>query len=175
MLSLLTTLWKPIALGYKEMQVNYIACRDSFAVEVSRWKTEVTKQQVELEELNKKKQEVVTKTVTVYKDVAKKVETIKKETTNEIKASIRPTDIVTVPTGFIGVYNSAIEGSRVATSNQGKQEVPINPPGVVGKTIVFDATSFTEVMRGNVEVYNEVAARYSALIDLVKGIEKAQQ
>ena len=190
------TFWKPLAIivvllsilgglryygyteykrGYKEMQVNYLSCKESFTTEVTKWRSEVTKQQQELEDLNAKKQQVITKTVTIYKDVAKKVEVQKKETTNEIKASIRPTDIVTVPLGFIGVYNSTIEGSRIATGNEGKPEASASTPGVVGKTAVFDALTFTEIMRGNVDVYNEVAARYSALIDLVKGYQEAQK
>lgn len=198
MFSILTTFWKPIAFGililsilgglryygyteykrgYAEMNVKYVACQESFKTEHSRWQAMVDKQQNDLDVLSKKKQEVITETVTIYKDVIKRVEVQKKETTNAIQANIRPTDIVTVPNGFVGVYNSAVEGSRIASGepNKGSKEVPPNSSGIVGKTTLFDATYFTEVMKGNIDIYNEVAARCTMLIDLVKNIEKAQE
>mgnify|MGYP000886380151 FL=1 len=160
--------------GYAAGDAGRIACEKSFKIEQANWVAEVQKQQKELAELAAKKQEVITKQVVVYRDRIKEVEVIKKETTDEIKASIKPTDVVIVPSAFVSVYNNAIEGSRVATgsTNSPRTENARYSSGTIGQTTIFDATAFTEVVKGNVDAYNELAARYSKLVDLVEEINK---
>ena len=160
--------------GYAAADEGRIACEQSFKIEQANWVAEVQKQQRELAELATKKQEVITKQVVVYRDRIKEVEVIKKETSDEIKASIKPNDVVIVPSAFVSVYNNAVEGSRIATGNtdQGRTEDARHSSGTIGQTTIFDATTFTEVIKGNVDAYNELAARYSKLIDLVEEINR---
>ena len=160
--------------GYAAADEGRIACEQSFKIEQASWVEEVQKQQRDLEALKQKKQEVITKQVVVYRDRIKEVEVIKKETTDEIKANIKPTDVVIVPSAFVSVYNNAIEGSRIATGNtdKGRTEDARHSSGTIGQTTIFDAATFTEVVKGNVDAYNELAARYSKLVDLVEEINR---
>lgn len=159
--------------GYAEADLGRIKCEQSFKIEQGKWVEEVQKQQAELAELTKKKQEVITKYVTIYKDRIKEVEVNKKETSDEIKATVKPNDVVIVPSAFVSVYNNAIEGSRIATGNSDSPRTENrHSSGVIGQTTIFDATSFTEVVKGNVDAYNELAARYTKLVDLVNEINR---
>jgi hypothetical protein len=160
--------------GFADADKGRIACETSFKIEQASWVATVQKQALELEALNKKKQEVITKTVTVYKTITKEVESNKKETTDEIKATIKPTDVVIVPTAFVSVYNRAIEGSRIATgqADSTRTEDARSSSGTIGQTTIFDATTFAEVVKGNVDTYNEIAARLDRLQEFVKEIEK---
>ena len=159
--------------GFAKADAGRLVCEQSFKIEQASWVAAVQKQQKELEALEKKKQEVITKYVTVYKDKIKEIYINKKETTDEIKATITPNDVVIVPSAFVSVYNHAIEGSRLATStgDSPRPEDARYSSGTIGQTTIFDATAFTEVVKGNVDTYNELAARYSKLVDLVKEIE----
>jgi hypothetical protein len=161
--------------GFAAGDKGRIACEQSFAIEQASWVAQVQKQEKEYQELEKKKQEVITKYVTIYKEKLKEVAVNKKETTDEIKATIRPNDTVIVPTAFVSVYNHAVEGSRIATGDSNKKEVPNSSSGVIGKSAIFDATYFTEVVKGNVDAYNELAVRYTKLIEIVKEIEKLNE
>ena len=107
----------------------------------------------------------------MFKESKKKVSTIKKETDNEIKATIAADAVVTVPSAFVRVYNHAIEGSRVAQSNSGDVQVPDYSIGTKAATVTFDATYFAEVLKGNVDEYNALATRCNALIDVVEELE----
>jgi len=161
--------------GYAAADQGRIACETSFKIEQASWVATVQKQALELETLNKKKQEVIIKTVTKYKEVIKEVEVNKKETSDEIKASIKPNDVVIVPSAFVSVYNRAIEGSRIATgqADSTRTEDARSSSGTIGQTTIIDAVAFTEVVKGNVDTYNEIAARLDRLQELVKEIEKA--
>lgn len=195
-LNLLKQFWLPLTLlavvfavlggiryyGYSEFKRGYadadrgrIACETSFKIEQANWVAQVQKQQADLEDLAKKKQAVITKQVVVYRDKIKEVEVIKKETDNEIKASITPNDVVIVPVGFTSVYNHAVEGSRIATGDSAGQEVSRSSTGVIGKTQIFDAAEFTQVVKGNVDAYNELAVRFNKLVDVVQEIEKLNE
>jgi hypothetical protein len=195
-LSLLKQFWLPLTIvlltfavlggikyyGYSEFKRGFadadrgrIACETSFKIEQANWVAQVQKQQAELEDLAAKKQEVITKQVVVYRDRIKEIEVIKKETDNEIKASITPNDVVIVPVGFTSVYNHAVEGSRIATGDSTGKEVSRYSTGVIGKTQIFDATEFTQVVKGNVDAYNELAVRFNKLVDVVQEIEKLNE
>lgn len=159
--------------GFAKADALRLVCETSFKIEQSKWVETVQKQQKELEALDKKKQEVITKYVTIYKDKIKEIYINKKETNDEIKASITPNDVVIVPSAFVSVYNHAVEGSRLATgtADSPRPEDARYSSGVIGKTTLFDATAFTEVVKGNVDTYNELAVRYNRLVDLVQEIE----
>ena len=159
--------------GFATADAGRIACETSFKIEQASWVAQVQKQAMELEALDKKKQEVITKYVTIYKDKIKEIYINKKETTDEIKATIAPNDVVIVPSAFVSVYNHAVEGSRLATgtADSPRTEDARYSSGVIGKTTLFDATAFTEVVKGNVDTYNELAVRYNRLVDLVQEIE----
>ena len=160
--------------GKAEVRVQLEVCQENFTLESKKWFLEVEKQKKDLEELATKKNEVVTQTKVVYKEVVKKLDENKKDTSNEIKANIRPNDIVVVPNAFIGVYNHAVEGSRIATGqgdSTGK-EVSRYSSGVIGTSAIFDAITFTEVVKGNVDKYNELANRCSKLQDIVEKMEQ---
>lgn len=167
--------WKEYRRGVNETMIKVEACETSFKIEQGNWVAQVKRQQEELEAIKQLKQQVVEKKVIVYRDTAKKVEEKKKETDNEVKANIRAGDTVIVPTAFVSVYNSAVEGSRIATGNEGKQEVSRYSSGTIGTSTVFDATAFTQVVKGNVDQYNELAARYTKLVELVEEIEKLNE
>ena len=161
--------------GYAKADAARLVCETSFKIEQASWVETVAKQQREYDALNKKKQEVIIKTVTKYKEVIKEVEVNKKETSDEIKASIKPNDVVIVPSAFVSVYNRAIEGSRIATgqADSTRTEDARSSSGTIGQTTIIDATTFTEIVKGNVDTYNEIAARLDRLQELVKEIEKA--
>lgn len=161
--------------GYADADRGRIACETSFKIEQASWVAQVQQQQAELAALEQKKQEVITKQVIIYRDKIKEVEVIKKETDNEIKASITPNDVVIVPVGFTSVYNHAVEGSRIASGDSPRQEVSRSSSGVIGKTQIFDAAEFTQVVKGNVDTYNELAVRYNKLVDVVQEIEKLNE
>jgi len=195
LLPLLKQIWMPLALicavlvaalgvrywgyteykrGRAEVKVELKACQENFTSEVEKWNGIVEKQQKDLEVLASKKNEVITNTKIVYKEVVKKLDENKKDTSNEIKANIRPNDIVVVPNAFIGVYNHAVEGSRIATGtgdSQGK-EFSRYSQGTIGTSSIFDAITFTEVVKGNVDKYNELANRCSKLQDIVEKMEQ---
>ncbi len=160
--------------GKAEVRVQLEVCQENFTLEVEKWNRMVEKQKRELEELAKKKNEVIIETKIIYKETTKKLAENKKETSDEIKANIRPNDIVVVPNAFIGVYNHAVEGSRIATGNgdsQGK-EFSRYSQGIIGTSAIFDAVTFTEVVKGNVDTYNELANRCSKLQDIVEKMEQ---
>lgn len=160
--------------GRAEVKVQLEQCQENFTLESKKWYSEVEKQKKELEELASKKNEVITNTKIIYKEVVKKLDENKKDTSNEIKANIRPNDIVVVPNAFIGVYNHAVEGSRIATSqgDSPREEVSRYSSGVIGTSAIFDAITFTEVIKGNVDKYNELANRCSKLQDIVEKMEQ---
>jgi len=196
LLSLLKQFWLPLTIlaltfavlggiryyGYTEFKRGFadadrgrIACETSFKIEQASWVAKVQQQQAELADLAKKKQEVITKQVVVYRDRIKEIEVIKKETDNEIKASITPNDVVIVPVGFTSVYNHAVEGSRLATGDSTEKGISRHSSGVIGKTQIFDAAEFTQVVKGNVDAYNELAVRFNKLVDVVQEIEKLNE
>jgi len=160
--------------GFASGDKGRLACETSFKIEQANWVAEVQKQQKELAELATKKQEVITKQVVVYRDRIKEVEVIKKESSDELKANIKPNDVVIVPSAFVSVYNHAVEGSGVATgsADQRGSEASRLSTGTIGQTTIFDATAFTEVVKGNVDSYNELAARYTKLVDLIEDLNK---
>ena len=80
-----------------------------------------------------------------------------------------------MPVGFTSVYNHAVEGSRIASGDSPRQEVSRSSSGVIGKTQIFDAAEFTQVVKGNVDTYNELAVRYNKLVDVVQEIEKLNE
>jgi hypothetical protein len=161
--------------GYADADRGRITCETSFKIEQANWVAQVQQQQTELATLAKKKQEVITKQVVVYRDRIKEVEVAKKETDNEIKATITPNDVVIVPAAFTSVYNHAVEGSNLATGDSTVKDVSRYSTGVIGKTQIFDAVAFTEVVKGNVDAYNELAVRFNKLVDVVQEIEKLNE
>jgi hypothetical protein len=192
-LLLLQQFWKPLAFGivilsilgglryygyteykrgYKEMQVKYQVCQDNFAVESKKWQEEVRKQKESLKAFEEKKTQTIERNWDVFKETKKKVVLNKKETDNEIKATIRPSDVVLTPLAFVSVYNHAVEGSRASLSNKGEAKVSGNSGGVESKGVSFDATYFTQVVKGNVDEYNLLANRCNTLIDIVEELEK---
>jgi hypothetical protein len=160
--------------GFADADKGRIACETSYKIEHASWVATVQRQALELDALAKRKQEVIVKTVTKYKEVIKEVEVNKKETSDEIKVTIKPNDVVIVPSAFVSVYNRAIEGSRIATgqADSTRTEDARSSSGTIGQTTIFDATTFAEVVKGNVDTYNEIAARLDRLQELVKEIEK---
>ena len=157
--------------GYKEAETKYIQCQHDFQQEVKKWEAQVEAQKKELAEAKAAKTEIVKRNFDMFKESKKKVSTIKKETDNEIKATIAADDVVTVPSAFVRVYNHAVEGSRVAQSNGGDVQVPDYSIGTKAATVTFDATYFAEVLKGNVDEYNALATRCNALIDVVEELE----
>lgn len=160
--------------GKAEVRVQLEVCQENFTLEVEKWNRMVEKQKRELEELAKKKNEVIIETKIIYKETTKKLAENKKETSDEIKANIRPNDIVVVPNAFIGVYNHAVEGSRIATGSTDStgKEVSRYSSGTIGTSSIFDAITFTEVVKGNVDKYNDLANRCSKLQDIVEKMEQ---
>lgn len=191
-LELLRTFWKPFAValvvaglvggvyywrhqayleGYREAEAKYLECQHNFEIESKKWHAEVEKQKKELEAAKTEKKEIVRRNFDMFKESKKKVTEIKKETTNEIKATIASDDVVTVPRAFVVVYNHAVEGSRVAEGNSGEVQVPDYSIGTKATPVTFDATYFAQTVKGNIDTYNELAARCNALIDIVEKLE----
>lgn len=157
--------------GYKEAEIKYLECKHNFEVESKKWQDEVDKQKKEVELAKSEKKTIVKRNFDMFKESNKKISSIKRETDNEIKSNIVPTDIVSVPLAFVGVYNHAIEGSRVTQDNSGEAAVPDYSFRTKAATVTFDATYFAEVIKGNVDTYNALATRCNALIDVVEKLE----
>lgn len=157
--------------GYRAAEVKYLECQHNFQQESRKWQEQVDKQKKELEEAKAAKQEIVKRNFDMFQESKKKVTTIKKETTNEIKATIAADATVSVPLAFVRVYNHAVEGSRPAQGNGGEVQVPDYSIGTKAASVTFDATYFAEVVTGNVNEYNALASRCNALIDVVEMLE----
>lgn len=158
--------------GYKEMEVKYKLCQQEFKTEAEKWHAQVERQKKELKEFELKKEDTVKRNWDVFKTTSKKVKVNKEKTDAAITTSIVPTATVRVPMGFVWVYNSAVEGSRIATGDKSGSEVPDYSLRPKDETVTFNATYFTEVVKGNVDQYNELATRCGKLIDIVDELEK---
>lgn len=190
--TVLLRFWKPIALalavaglvggvyywrhqayleGYKAAEVKYLECKHNFEQESRKWQAEVERQKKELEQAKTEKKEIVKRNFDMFKESNKKTTNNRKETTNEIKATIAVDDVVTVPRAFISVYNHAIEGSRVTQGDSGEAQVPDYSIGTKAAPVTFNATYFTETVKGNIDEYNSLATRCNALIDIVEKLE----
>jgi hypothetical protein len=157
--------------GYQEMEVKYLQCQKDFKQEVDKWNAQVEKQKQDLKEFELKKKDTVKRNWDVFKDTKVKVKVNKEKTDAAITTSIVPSAVVRVPMGFVWVYNDAVEGSRIATGQQGSSSVPDYSLRPKDETVTFDASYFTKVMKGNVDQYNELAARCTKLIDVVTELE----
>jgi hypothetical protein len=190
---LVKTFWKPIAgilavlavfgslkywghTKYEEGlavgEAKYEECNKNFGIQKSLWDKQVEQQKRELVAFEKDKQSIIDSAASKYNQLSRKVATNKQETTNEIKATIQPTDRAIVPYGFVSVYNHAVEGSRIAQGISSQANVPDYSTGVESKVVTFDATYFTTVIKSNVDEYNSLAARCDKLIDVVTDLEK---
>jgi hypothetical protein len=158
--------------GYAEMEGKYNQCQQEFRTEADKWNTQIEKQKRELKEFELKKEGTVKRNWDVFKTSAKKAKVNKEKTDAAIVTTIVPTATVRVPMGFVWVYNDAVEGSRVATRASQGAEVPDYSLRPKEETVTFNATYFTRVVKGNVDQYNELAARCSTLIDIVEELEK---
>ena len=165
--------------GYDEAENLYKpkleACQNSFANEVSKWKAQVETQQRELAAFKAQKDATVNRQFEMFKEGKKKQETNKKVTDNEIKATIHPTDVVTLPLAVVRVYNHAVSSSGVAEGNETEGLFTKDSTGIVSKVVTFDAPTFTEVIKGNVDKYNELAGRCDRLVDIVVELEKLNE
>lgn len=157
--------------GYEEMEVKYKQCQLEFKQEADKWNAQVEKQKKDLQEFELKKKGTVKRNWDVFKETKGKVTKNKEKTDASIATNIVPTATVRVPIGFVWVYNSAVEGSRVATGASPSPEVPDYSLRASSETVTFEAVAFTKVIKENVDAYNQVAAQCSKLIDIVVEME----
>jgi hypothetical protein len=157
--------------GYAEMEVKYKQCQLDFKTETDKWNAQVEKQKKDLADLELKKKSTVKRNYDMFKQSSKNLKANKEKTDAAITTSIVPSAVVRVPMGFVWVYNDAVEGSRIATGNQGSSTVPDYSLRAKSETVTFDAPYFTKVMKENVDQYNELAARCTKLIDVVTELE----
>jgi hypothetical protein len=157
--------------GYAEMELKYKQCQLEFKTEADKWNAQVEKQKNDLADLELKKKSTVKRNYDMFKQSSKGVKANKEKTDAAITTSIVPSATVRVPMGFVWVYNDAVEGSRIATGQQGGSSVPDYSLRAKGETVTFDAPYFTKVMKENVDQYNELAARCTKLIDVVVELE----
>jgi hypothetical protein len=153
------------------MEAKYVQCQKDFKTEAEKWNSQVEKQKKDLADLELKKRNTVKRNYDMFKQSSKGVKANKEKTDAAITTSIVPSAVVRVPMGFVWVYNDAVEGSRIATGNQGGSTVPDYSLRPKDETVTFDAPYFTKVMKANVDQYNELAARCTKLIDVVEELE----
>ena len=181
-LSLVLALWgyghrrynEGIEVGHKEVvKIQQILDTERmlWKREEAVWKKQVEEQKVELAAAKRLKEEIVKKNLDEFFKQKKANETNRSKREDEIKASIKPTDTITVPSVFERVYNDATKGSSITVGNQGNLQVSQNRSSLIGETKTFDATSFTQVIVGNIEEYNRLASQCSKLIDVVTELE----
>lgn len=142
-----------------------------FEAKVIEWNAMVQKQQKELDDAIAKKEEVTKRNLEDLFKQQKKNTTKRISREKEIKANIKLTDTVTVPSEFERVYNDAVKGSALTDGDKGNIQVPENRPSLIGETKTFEALAFTQVVVGNVEAYNELATQCGKLIDTVTELE----
>lgn len=145
--------------------------KEQWQGEVKIWQQQVKNQQDALEKIKKEKEEIVK---TNLQNFFKQKTIIDKNRSNrevEIKASIRLTDTITVPSVFERVYNDTVKGSNIAVGDKGNLQVSKDRSGIAGETKTFDALAFTQVIIGNAEEYNRLALQCGKLIDTVVQLE----
>lgn len=145
--------------------------KEAWQEEVKRWNAIVEQQKRELELAKQQKEAIVKQERKKFDSVFKKVVKVPEVIRNEVKLVVRPNDDVVVPTGFVRLYNDAVEGSRVAAEG-GEVRVSKDRSDLLGKSNTFDAVAFTEVVIENLYKYNELALRCNSLIDIVLKLER---
>lgn len=139
--------------------------------EVLKWNEQVLRQQQELEDVKKKKDAIIKKERQKFDAIFKQTNAVETKVENEIKANVQLRDgVVSVPSDFVRLYNSAVESSRVAAEG-GEVQLPQDSPGPVGKSVTYDATTFSEVVIGNALACAALTLRHNTLVDIVKGLE----
>ena len=191
-LVLLKQYWKPIAIacvvlsiwgsiefwghekykdGYNEAIAKYNACEVAFKEEKEKWDAEVESQKKLFEEYKAQKEQVVERNWDVFKDTKKKVTGNKEKTDAKLKQSFKKDDTINVPGAFVVLYNSAVEGSYIATGNEAKVPISEYPSGIETESVTFGTAYFAEVIKGNVDKYNTLAQRCDKLVDIVVDLE----
>jgi len=181
-LSILAVLWgyghsrynAGLEVGHQEAvaaKLELKLAKEQWQGEVKIWQQQVKEQTEALAKAKAEKEEIVKQNL---QNFFKQKTIIDKNRSNreaEIKASIKPTDTITVPGVFERVYNDAVKGSNLIFGDKGDLQVPKDRPSIVGETKTFDALAFTQVVVGNAEEYNRLALRCSKLIDTVVQLE----
>lgn len=160
--------------GRKEVAVvkaELKQAREDWSVEVLKWNKMVDNQSLELEKAKREKEEIVARNLKEFFERKKAEETNRSKREDEIKANIKPTDTIVVPSVFERLYNDTVKGSHLANGDSGNIQVPKDRPSTLGETKTFDATAFTQVIIRNLGEYNSLALRCSKLIDVVIELE----
>lgn len=89
----------------------------------------------------------------------------------QVASTIKPTDVIVVPNGFVVLYNSAVESSKLAINGQASstESNQASSSGTIGTYTSFDAIAFTQAVKDNLDKYNQLALRCSKVFDIVRG------
>lgn len=155
-------------------ETKYKDCLSKYAADVQEWEARVQRVHDENVKEIDRRNKIIEFLNVKYSE--KELELLQKQTgtRNEIKATIKVTDVVTAPANFHRLYNDAVyrSGSMPTFVGSGNPEgVQASSAELIGKSVTFDAVAFSEVVIGNVDKYNELALRCNALIDIVKEIQ----
>lgn len=168
--------WHSYEAKYVDEKKSHAEDRANWTIEVNKWEGQKNELVNEIAALKSEKQKVIKHEFEMFKEKSKKVSENKKETDNEIKAVSKPADVIIVPSWFRSVYNHAVEGSRIASGGSSTTSIPReSPKGASGPPQTFDAVTFAEVVKANVDEYNSLALQCSKLIDTVEALEKANE
>lgn len=168
--------WHSYQQKYKDEQRSHEEDRKNWEQQVAKWNSEKSQLETALASMKQEKQSAVHREFEMFQVSQKKVIENQKRTDNEIKAASKPDDMVTVPDWFVSVYNDAVEGSGI--TGEGSRDSKVASKGrpfTVDQIDTFDATTFAQVLKGNVDKYNQLAIRCDALIDTVKAQEAVDE
>jgi hypothetical protein len=158
-------------LEYTKLKQEFQAAQDDWKSQEKKWQDQVAAQKAALEQAQKEKQEIVKQNLNEFFKQKKTNDTKRTTRENEIKVSIKPTDVIIVPSIFYWVYNDATKGTGSSQGTSSDVQIPQDRSSLAGETKTFDATAFTQVVIGNVEEYNSLALRCGKLIDVVNQLE----
>jgi hypothetical protein len=156
---------------FKKEQMAHQQDRTDWEATVTTWQAQVKTQQDELAKAKKEKEDIVAKNLDEYNKLKAQQVVKRSKIENEIKLNFKPTDVVVVPSEFVRLHNEAVGSTPTPEGNVEKFSISKNRSESTGKVQTFDATSFAEVVLGNVNEYKTLALRCDKLVDVVTKLE----
>lgn len=156
-----------------KLKADYKKEHDQHAADIKEWQAEVARQEKAIAEAAQGKKEVIDTNIA---KLFKQREISTKRVIDNVQAitkNIKPDATITVPSEFRRLFLDTIAaGPQASGETGGDIRVSQDSSGTLGKTETFDALTFTKVIIGNMEQYNDLALKHNTLINIVVDLEK---
>ena len=167
----------------EEAKVALLTCTQAKEKEMAfyleqraEWQRQVDEQKAAIEKALKEKTEIVEQKRRSFNQIFKETKKNEASIKQRVEANVRPSDVVVAPLGLVREYNAAVaSGPGAAKGDSGSQVEGADPVGTLGTAGTFEALAVAEALIGNVLKYNELSARCTSLMELVKELENARK